>query len=45
MIAIESAKQLIDFSGGVTDRIPLADQQIEGSVAVYNILRKKTLPI
>ncbi len=43
MISIESAEKLIDFSAGVDERKPLAKQQIEGSVALYNILQKKDL--
>ncbi|WP_299792327.1 DEAD/DEAH box helicase family protein [uncultured Shewanella sp.] len=43
MISIDSAKMLIDFSAGVKEREPLAEQQIEGSVALYNILQNQDL--
>jgi len=43
MISVSSAEALIDFSAGVKERVQLAKQQIEGSVALYNILQSKQL--
>jgi len=43
MISVSSAEALIDFSAGIEERVQLAKQQIEGSVALYNILQKKQL--
>lgn len=43
MISVKSAQALIDFSGGLAERDSLAELQIEGSVALYNILQKQNL--
>jgi superfamily II DNA or RNA helicase len=43
MTSVESAEGLIDFSGGSEDRKSLAKLQIEGSVALYNILSQQKL--
>lgn len=43
MISVSSAQALIDFSAGLEERESLAKQQIEGSVALYNILHKQKL--
>lgn len=43
MISVSSAEALIDFSAGVEERAQLAKQQIEGSVALYNILQSTQL--
>lgn len=43
MISVSSALALIDFSAGLEERESLAKQQIEGSVALYNILHKQKL--
>ena len=41
MISVNLAQELIDFSAGVADRKNLAEQQIRGSVALYNIFKNQ----
>ena len=43
MISVKRAQSFIDFSAGVTERESLAKLQIEGSVALYNILHSQNL--
>jgi ERCC4-related helicase len=43
MISVNIAKELVDFSAGVADRKNLAEQQIRGSVALYNIFQNQNL--
>lgn len=43
MISVNIAQELIDFSAGAADRKNLAEQQIRGSVALYNIFQNQDL--